>query len=482
MTPNVFILAPSERLNSDNGLKRLFRGRGEFVDELSLLYTLIREREADLILITEGFPGINPITLRKIRMRAPDADLYRIVESDLNSDEDPNFDGDISLTEGSRGVSRRIDRILKQRDLMSRYGMVGHSEKIKVVAETIERIAATDISILIIGPSGTGKELVARAIHDNSQRSDKRFVALNCGAIAEGVLESELFGHEKGAFTGSVGKREGLFLQADGGTIFLDEIGETKPDMQVKLLRVLEDGVFYPVGGDKPIRSDVRVLAATNRDLAEAIGEGTFREDLYFRLSVVKIIMPPLHDRREDIIPLLYHFGRHSGLKGYSERAVDLLTRYDWPGNVRQLRNFAARMAALHPDEEVSLDDVEQFITEQGLGQRNLPVATGHTREEAGQELIYHALIQLGQEVKMLRDLIMANLPTHNDYEVHSAENDRMHYKDKGNGDGLSLQNMERDMIEKALRETGGNRKEAAKVLGIGERTLYRKLKKYNLN
>jgi DNA-binding NtrC family response regulator len=248
----------------------------------------------------------------------------------------------------------------------------------------------------------------------------------------------------------------------------------------VKLLRVLEDGVFYPVGGDKPIHSDVRVLAATNRDLGEAIGEGVFREDLYFRLGVVKINMPPLHDRREDIIPLLYHFGRRNGLKGYSERAIDLLTRYDWPGNVRQLRNFAARMAALHPEEEVSLADVERFISEQALGRKNLPVATGHTREEAGQELIYHALIQLGQEVKMLRDLITANLPVHNDYEIHSGENARNQYKEKENG--LSLQNMEKDIIEKALHETGGNRKDAARILGIGERTLYRKLKKYNLN
>jgi len=480
MKPNVLILAGNDRPGTGDRLKKVFESQGEFVDELSLLYTFIREKEVDLILIAEGFPGINPITLRKIRMRAPYADLYRIVESDIEREKDPSFDGDISLAEGVRGVSRRISRILKQRELMSRFGMVGHSEKIKVVAETIERIAATDISILIIGPSGTGKELVARAIHDNSKRSGERFVAINCGAIAEGILESELFGHEKGAFTGSVGKREGLFLQADGGTIFLDEIGETKPDMQVKLLRVLEDGVFYPVGGDKPIRSDVRVLAATNRDLAEAIGEGSFREDLYFRLGVVKINMPPLHERREDIIPLLYFFGRLNGLKGYSERAIDLLTRYDWPGNVRQLRNFAARMAALHPEEEVSLTDVEQFISEQGLGQRNLPVVTGHTREEAGQELIYHALIQLGQEVKMLRDLITANLPTHNDYEIHPGDSGRGSYKNKGNG--LSLQNMEKDMIERALNQTGGNRKEAARVLGIGERTLYRKLKKYNLN
>ena len=479
MTGNVIILAEAEQLSAESKLKKIFNSQEEFVEEISLLYTIIRERDVDLILIMENFPGINPITLRKIRMRAPQADLYRIVESELESDEDPHFDGDISLSEGARGVSNRVNRILKQRGLLRRFGMVGHSEKLKVVAETIDRIAATDISILIIGPSGTGKELVARAIHDNSKRSQGRFVAINCGAISEGILESELFGHEKGAFTGSVGKREGLFLQADSGTIFLDEIGETKPDMQVKLLRVLEDGIFYPVGGDKPIHSDVRVLAATNRDLSEAIGEGEFREDLYFRLGVVKINMPPLHDRREDIIPLLYYFGQKSGLKGFSERAIDLLTRYDWPGNVRQLRNFTARMAALYPDEEVSLGAVEQFIGEQALGQKNLPMVTGHTREEAGQELIYHALIQLGQEIKMLRDLITANLPPQNDFEINQGESGRRgSYK----GNGLSLQNMEKDMIEKALDKTGGNRKEAARVLGIGERTLYRKLKKYNLN
>ncbi len=479
MSPRILILAAegffSEAINEAEFLQAV---NGEGVAGLSLLYTILKERQAPLLLVADDFPGINPVTLRKIRMRAPQMEIHRLVKSDREVEPDENFDGTIYLGEGIRGVGGRVKRILSQQELLGRYGMVGHSEKMKVVAETISRIAPTDISVLIIGPSGTGKELVARAVHNNSGRSERRFVAINCGALASGVLESELFGHEKGAFTGSVGKREGLFKQADGGTIFLDEIGETRPDMQVKLLRVLEDGVFYPVGGDSPVHADVRVLAATNRDLVEAIGEGDFREDLYFRLGVVKISLPPLHDRKGDIIPLLYYFAEKSKLKDFSERAIDLLTRYDWPGNIRQLRNFVDRMGALHPGDEVSLGDVEQFITEQGFERKNLPVITGHTRDEAGQELVYHALLQLGQEVRMLRELIVENLPSKEEFEVNTDENNHRVYDDRA----LSMENMEKDIIEKALRQSGGNRKKAARKLGIGERTLYRKLKKFSLN
>lgn len=478
MKPVVLVLARPGQLSESSYKKAKIASLGETVEELSHIYTILKERRADLVLIAENFPGINPVTLRKIRMRAPEADIYGLFANNPENPGDSPFDGFINLDQGASSVSGKIKRILKQRELLARFGMVGHSEKMKIVAETIDRIAPTDISVLIIGPSGTGKELVARAVHNQSKRSDKRFVAINCGALAEGVLESELFGHEKGAFTGSVGKREGLFKQADGGTIFLDEIGETKPGMQVKLLRVLEDGYFYPVGGDKPLRSNVRVLAATNRDLVEAIGDDTFREDLYFRLGVIKIILPPLRDRRGDIIPLLYHFAEANGLAGFSERAVELLTRYEWPGNVRQLRNFVARMAALNAGEEVSVHEVEKFIAEQGMNRKSLPVVTGHTREEAGQELIYHALLQLGQEVKMLRDLITANLPKDN----HNDFRERRTVVEEDDSDARPIREMEQELIEKALEQADGNRKEASRILGIGERTLYRKLKKYDLN
>jgi DNA-binding NtrC family response regulator len=478
MIRNVLILANESMLETNPAFDRAFRRVGEYVEALSHLYSIIRERTVELILIPEDFPGINKGIIRRVRKRAPMADVWQITRlAEDQFREDDLYDGFINLNDGYEQISKKIKRILHQKALLKKFEMVGRSEKLKVVAETIERIAPTSISVLVIGPSGSGKELVARAIHNNSPQVDNRFVAINCGALAEGVLESELFGHEKGAFTGSVGKRDGLFIQANGGTIFLDEIGETKPDIQVKLLRVLEDGYFYPVGSDKPARSDARVIAATNRDLAESIREGTFREDLYFRLGVVKIILPSLYDHKEDILPLLYHFAAKSDLKGFSDSALDLLIRYDWPGNVRQLKNFAARMAALHPNGEISVSEVERFISEQGLEQKNLPVVTGHTPEEAGHELIYHALISLGNEVKMLRDLIIDNLPARRDFEMSDTSKDTSEFESS-----QSLKQMEKELIVTTLKNTEGNRKAAANLLGIGERTLYRKLKEYDLN
>ena len=478
MIKKVIILANGIVLSQSSGFEAVFGQAGEFIDEVSQLYTVLKERAVDLILIPEIYPKISRGVIRRLRMRNPMADIWQIVWTDAVDESLLGiYDGTININDGPEQINKKIERILHQKSLLKKYGIVGRSEKMKIVAETIDRIAPTDISVLIIGPSGSGKELVSRAIHNYSSRSEGRFVAINCGALAEGVLESELFGHEKGAFTGSVARRVGLFVQADKGTIFLDEIGETKPDMQVKLLRVLEDGYFYPVGGDQPAHSDARVIAATNRDLSEAIRDGLFREDLYFRLGVVKIVLPSLYERRQDILPLLCHFASSENLKGFSDSALDKLLRYDWPGNVRQLRNFVASMAALQPDGEVSAGDVEQYISEQAIEQRNLPVVTGHTQEEAGHELIYHALLQLGNEVKMLRDLILSNLPVRHEFETESeAGGASPSFSDK------TLKDIEKVMIETALQESGGNRKKAAQKLGIGERTLYRKLKEHNLS
>ncbi|MEW5923401.1 MAG: sigma-54 dependent transcriptional regulator [Candidatus Zixiibacteriota bacterium] len=477
MITNVLILVNGDLLTGSSGFEKVFRPIGEFIEEVSHLYTIIKERAVDLILIPEIYPKINKGIIRRMRVKNPQADIWQVVWSDAGNDAYEIYDGIINFNDGAEQIAKKVQRILHQKALMKKFRIVGRSEKMKVVAETIDRIAPTDISVLIVGPSGSGKELVARALHDNSSRASGRFVAINCGAIAEGILESELFGHEKGAFTGSVASRVGMFVRAVDGTIFLDEIGETRPEMQVKLLRVLEDGYFYPVGGDKPVHSNARVIAATNRDLAEAIRDGEFREDLYFRLGVVKVVLPALYDRRQDILPLLCHFGALEKIKGFSDSALDLLLRYDWPGNVRELRNFVARMGALHPDDEISADDVERFISEQSLETKHLPVVTGHTHEEAGHELIYHALLQLGNEVKMLRDLITSNLPKQTEFEaVHEAPNDEAAYSEK------TMKDVEKVMIETALRESDGNRKIAARRLGIGERTLYRKIKEYNLN
>ncbi len=477
MINNVLILTDPTLSKDSSLLNRAFKSLGEYVEQLSHLFTILEERKVDLILIAEDFPALNFGVIRRLRSRSPESDIWKIVYHENETEDSDIYDGWINIYNEPKQIAKKIKQILHRKALLKKYEIIGRSDKLKIIAETIDRIAPTSVSVLIIGPSGSGKELVAKAIHNNSQRSDGSFVAVNCGALAEGILESELFGHEKGAFTGSVGKRDGLFVQANSGTIFLDEIGETKPDMQVKLLRVLEDGYFYPVGGDRPVRTDARVIAATNRDLTEAIRDGIFREDLYFRLGVVKINLPSLYERKMDILPLLFYFADKENIKGYSESALELLQKYDWPGNVRQLRNFVSRMAALRPNSIISHEEVESFIAEQGISYRHLPVVTGHTTEEAGHELIYHALLSLGNEVKMLRNLILENLPRQHDYEPDN-EKEPVHEIRPDS----SLREMEKELIASALKRSGNNRKEAARTLGIGERTLYRKLKEYNIS
>lgn len=447
---------------------------GQVLTELSGLYQLARDRRIDLILVGEGRSDlVRPVAVR-LRRHHGLTEIWRLAKDDVREPSEEGrdiFDGTISLDRGESGLMEKTAQILRTKDLLASYGIVARSSRMKVVAETVERIAPTDVAVLIVGPSGSGKELVARALHRNSGRRDQPFIAINCGALAEGVLESELFGHERGAFTGSVSKRDGLFRKAGGGTIFLDEIGETKPDTQVKLLRVLEDGAYYPVGSSVAQHADVRVVSATNRDLQEALAERLFREDLYFRIGVVKIILPPLLERKGDIQALLQHFWVEHPDLDYTDSGLNLLMRYDWPGNIRQLKNFADRMTALKPRGMVEVEDVERFVEEQHSSGSQLPVRTGKTVEQAGQELLYRAVLQLGNEIRMLRDLITAHLPSEPAQqpaepmvEVHG-----------------SIDDMERALIRKALRETRGNRREAAKRLGIGERTLYRKLKKYQL-
>ncbi len=469
MKNNVVILSGND-IHNTMAWKKI----GHVVDELSELYQIVKESEVDLIIVGDDRIDLRGQVAVKIRRFNGLTDIWKVTQNNYDEDKlEDYFDGSFSLEIGEKGITNKVKQILKEKDILSRYNIIARSPQMKLVAKTIHRIAPTDVPILIVGASGTGKELVAKAIHKDSKRKSDAFVAINCGAIAEGLLESELFGHEKGAFTGSVSKREGLFKKADNGLIFLDEIGETKPEMQVKLLRVLEDGTYYPVGSSNAEHTNVRIVSATNRDLLEAIAEKNFREDLYFRIGVVKIILPPLFERKTDIQALLKHFWHNEKLD-YSDSALELLMRYDWPGNIRQLKNFADRMVALKQKGMVDADDVRQYIEEQHSQSNNLPVATGKTSEEAGQELIYHAILSLGSEIKMLRDLITSHLPNANPQEVHPDSPEAVK--------GMTVDQMEKMMIRQVLLETDGNRKEAAKKLGMGERTLYRKLSKYNLS
>ena len=469
---NVAILISSKRRQSD---KINWNSIGQVVEDLPQLYQLVKEKELALVLTDADAGDIKPAIATRLRRHNGLLEIWKLIELETERALGTGYiDGTISRSLGEKGIANKVKQILETKELLAKYRLVARSAKIKTVAETVRRIAPTDVTVLIVGPSGSGKELIAEAIHHDSKRNKGPFVAINCGALAEGVLESELFGHEKGAFTGSVGKREGLFAKAEGGTIFLDEIGETNQAMQVKLLRVLEDGTYYPVGSSAPKKANARVVAATNRDLAESIKERQFREDLYFRISAVKIIVPSLLERKEDIQPLLQFFWSRRALD-YSDSALELLMKYDWPGNVRQLKNFAERMMALKPAGLIDAGDVERFLDEQHKTATNLPVSTGKSTAEAGQELIYRAIMSLGNEIRMLRDLIIANLP--------GGENGESTRELRGrSGSTTTVENMEEALIEQTLSDSGGNRKETAKRLGIGERTLYRKLKKYGLS
>jgi len=374
----------------------------------------------------------------------------------------------------------RVERRLRQKDALAKCGITALSDRMGQIAETITRVAETEAPVLVVGPSGSGKEVIARAVHTNSSRAQKPFVAFNCGAIPEGLIESELFGHEKGAFTGSVARRTGYFSSADGGTILLDEIGEMKPDMQVKLLRVLDGGVFYSLGSDRPQRVNVRTIAATNRDLQEAITHGDFREDLYYRLAVVKIVVPPLRDRSEDISPLIATFSAGTPLVGFDDDALDEATRYSWPGNVRQLKNFVSRMAVEAGAAMVSGADVRRYLSEQ-ISAPTLPATTERPMTDAGLELLYRALLQLGAEVKSLRELIVTNLPNGADMAPSRTRVDEGQPLAQVAPSG-EMAEMERKLIERVLRDNAGNRKRAARKLGIGERTLYRKIREFGLS
>jgi DNA-binding NtrC family response regulator len=399
-------------------------------------------------------------------------------------------------------VAQTVRRLIERRKLQQRTGILGESPAIQELLVKIEQIAPVTSTVLIEGESGTGKELVARAIHDLSPRRGKAFIPVNCAAIPETLLESELFGHEKGAFTGAAERRLGRFELADGGTILLDEVGEMPPATQVKLLRVLEERSFFRVGGAQPIRVDVRVIAATNQSLKEAVAVGKFRDDLFYRLNVLSVYLPPLRERRSDI-PLLVRrfiaeFARTHDrqFRGIAPEAMQILVDAGWPGNVRQLRNLIESMVVLAPEGEIRPSDIPADIRER---LRALPMRiTSPSKEVAGQELqfIFSTLVELKLQIEEMRRRIEERPAEHVEViEVGTRGHGLGARAIEASVDpldpnpdplapviykpGMSMADVERAAIDAALRETRGNRRKAAEVLGIGERTLYRKLKEY---
>jgi DNA-binding NtrC family response regulator len=419
-----------------------------------------------------------------------------------------------------------IRRLADRQALARLTGLYGESEAIREVLVRVEQMAPVSSTVLVEGESGTGKELVARAMHVLGPRRGGPFIAVNVGALPDTLVESELFGHEKGAFTGAAERRIGRFELADAGTLFLDEVGEIAPGTQVKLLRVLEERELTRVGGTQPIRVDVRVVAATNRSLREAVEEGAFRSDLYYRLNVLSIYLPPLRERKADIPILVRRFiqefsAQHDrAFHGISGEALQLLVDYPWPGNVRELRNLVESMVVLAPGHEIGPEDIPRQIRE-GAG-RLLPVPlTPLGRARAGvdggreMELVIRSLVDLKLQVEELRRRLdeervgpaggagggwigeLPGGPGRGPGAVGAAGSGTPGLGAGGIGieppgaaappnvvtitPGMTMAEIERAAIEAALKETRGNRRKAAEMLGIGERTLYRKLREYQI-
>ncbi len=408
-------------------------------------------------------------------------------------------------------VAIGVRRIMERRALQEATGLIGESEPLREVMVKVEQMAPVSSTVLVEGESGTGKELVARALAALGPRRNKAFIAVNVGALPESLLESELFGHEKGAFTGAAERRLGRFELADGGTLFLDEISEIPQSTQVKLLRVLEEREFTRVGGVQSISVNVRVIAATNRPLREYVEEGSFRSDLYYRLNVLSIYLPPLRERPEDIPILVRRFIRDFTAEhdrpfpGISAATMEILVHYPWPGNVRELRNLVESMVVLAHGREIGPDDLPRQIKDGGSA-RYLPVRVGPVPGQASQadgrelEFILRSLLELKLQVEELRRRLDDDrgavlggpsgayigevLPVTSVASVVAAIGPRDEIPPPNVVSvtpGMKMTEVERAVIEAALKETRGNRRKAADLLGIGERTLYRKIREYRL-
>jgi len=374
-----------------------------------------------------------------------------------------------------------MQRVIMRSTIVRKAGLIGRSAIMEEIIQTIMQIGPTPINVLISGESGSGKEVISRAIHAVSQRADKQFFGINCAALAEGILESELFGHEKGAFTGAVSRRIGMFEKASGGTIFLDEIGEIPHSTQIRLLRVLEEREIMHVGGMEIIPVDVRVIASTNRNLKELVEKGGFRRDLYFRIKVLEIKIPSLRNRPEDIpllidrIARLYARDNNLPIRRFDDELKAYLSQAHWPGNVRELRNFVESCIALTSLPVITTDDVPDYLLREVTLSNTLPVPAEQPTEHAERELIFRTLLDLKNDINDIKRFLFEQrvpTPVHDPHMVEVVPADSRNQ---------TMEKLERQAIIDAINDTGGNRRKAAEQLGIGERTLYRKLKLYGI-
>ena len=403
-----------------------------------------------------------------------------------------------------------------------RFGIIGNAPLLNRALEVAIQVAPTDISILVNGESGTGKEMIPQIIHQLSSRKHGEYIAVNCGAIPEGTIDSELFGHEKGSFTGAAGSRQGYFEVANGGTIFLDEVAELPMQTQVRLLRILETGEFIRVGASKPIKTNVRVVAATNENMQRAIASGKFREDLYYRLNTIPIYLPPLRNRQEDIHLIFRKFASDFADKykmpsiKLTTDGADLLSSYSWPGNIRQLRNMVEQLSVIETSREIDAIKLAAYLPKEG---ETTPLVVGGKQEESfsERELMYKFLFDRNKDLSELKKLVIEMVNQNGSIQLNtdqSAMVNRFYQEVNPTSTGallltntpseertpyvaqvtedidehieveesLSLEDREKELIRKALEKHRGKRKYASEELGISERTLYRKIKEYNLS
>jgi len=463
----------------------------------------IRSNDYRLLLIDMRFDQNSCEKFLQIALKDyPNLGIIAIIDQDhvekIRSLQEFELDSIINYPIESDDLFLRLKEVRTHTELMEEVGVIGRTQEIRNIISTIIQIASTNVTVFITGESGTGKEVMAKAIHYSSSRRFKPFVAINCGAIAESLLESELFGYEKGAFTGAVSRTRGKFEYADKGTLFLDEVGEMSVNTQIKFLRVLEEREFMRVGGNDNIHVDVRVITATNADLEEGIRNGTFRRDLFYRLKVFSIKIPPLRERKNDI-PLLINafiekFKKDHDLnfKGLTTEAYEKMKQYDWPGNIRELRNLVESFVILQPKNQISGSDIESYLysrkpneeffhaRQQHNGQ-TLPVFVNKPVDQVEREMIFQAVRKLHNDIQELKSIVLEKFED-TEKKKNSDNQFQPIFDTQINLDiGLPMKEIEKQVILKTLKFYRGNKKETADALEIGLRTLYRKLEQYQL-